>query len=160
MCEHFNFQQNIVLQEDEAEVWDTLVFTTESELLLEKTKLPPPISSVNWGEEEIVENDSDEDSGIFPRCNEGYSDIKAALYEKKRVDRVQHKLNLFKKWKKAGRSQEAKTLATWLYEHTAYGDIHEAKVLKILKEIADDYKAGVSHKIDFYYQEPTYYRFK
>jgi len=153
MCEHGECQEILA-----AELWsEGLVFTDPSEMLVEETVFPSAIEYV--GVEEIVDYDSDD--GVFPYCNEGYSDIGKALYEKNREEQVRTNFKMFEEWNKEGRLQEATLLATWLYEqHVEYGDIYDAKILEILKDIAEGYRADVSHTFDSYKEPTTYFYFE
>ena len=154
MCDHEECQNLL-----ETELMEKgRVFTDASEFLFEETKFPPPIAAPAVLREDSSDYYTDEESEGSPRYNEGYAD--QALFEKNRVEQVQTNLKLLEEWVMEGRMQEVTLLATWLYEqHVEYGDIHDAELLVLLKDVAEEYRAGSSYTIDPI-EEPTYYRFE
>jgi len=156
MCDHEDCKNLLETELRE----EGMVFTDASEFLLEETKFPPPIAEPAVLREDSSDYYTDEESEGFPRCNEGYADINRALFERNRVEQVQTNLKMLGEWVKEGRAQEATLLATWLYEqHVEYGDIHDAELLVLLKDVAEGYRAGSSYTTDPI-EEPTYYRFE
>ena len=67
-----------------------------------------------------------------------------------RLKQVRDNVKIFRKWTREGQARKAMLLAAWLYDqHVEHKDIHDKELLKILKELAMEYRAGFHNGLEW-----------
>ena len=114
--------EKMVAEEERAQQ----VLSTASELLLDETTFPPPISP----RDDVVESNETEES--------------IRLWTMRRTEQLQNCIRVFLKHVEEGKEREAVLLGTWLYDqHADFGVHYNPALLKIFKQLAMCERGGV-----------------